>query len=74
MAVCESLGKVLKESISNVLESFDSVEKLGDVQTSGLPVLVNCCCFSLFRVFVYILTKWDTATIQKVQLCLLFVP
>ena len=69
MAVCESLGKVLKESISNVLESFDSVEKLGDV-----PVLVNCCCFSLFRVFVYILTKWDTATIQKVQLCLLFVP
>jgi len=51
MAVCGSLGKALKESISNVLESFDGAEKLSDVQTSGvfnfiqrkdiLPVLPN---------------------------------
>ena len=37
------------------------------------PVPVNRCCFSLFRVFVYVLTKWDTATNRKVQLWLLFV-
>lgn len=36
MTVCESLGKPLKESISNVLESFDGAEKLSDVQTSGV--------------------------------------
>ena len=36
-------------------------------------VQVNRCCFSLFRVFVYVLTKWDTATIPKVQLWLFFV-
>ena len=34
MAVC--LGKALKESISNVRESFDGVEKLSDVQTGGV--------------------------------------
>ena len=34
--MCESLGKALKESMSNVLESFDGVEKLSDVQTSGV--------------------------------------
>ena len=37
------------------------------------PVAVNRCCFSLFLVFVYFLTKWNTATIPKVQLWLLFV-
>ena len=36
-------------------------------------VQVNRCCFSLFRVFVYVLTKWDAATIPKVQLWLFFV-
>ena len=32
----------------------------------------NRCCFSLFRVFVYVKTKWDPATIPKVQLWLLW--
>ena len=82
MAACESLERALKESISYVLERFDGVEKLSDEQTSGVlnfiqrkdvlavlqPVPVNRCCFSLFRVCVCVLTKWDTATIRKVQL------
>ena len=42
MAVCESLGKALKESISNALESFDGVEKLGDVQRSGVFNFIQC--------------------------------
>ena len=36
MAVCESLERALKESISYVLERFDGVEKLSDEQTSGV--------------------------------------
>ena len=36
MAACESLERALKESISNVLERFDGVEKLSDEQTSGV--------------------------------------
>ena len=36
MAVCESLERALKESISNVLERFDGVDKLSDEQTSGV--------------------------------------
>ena len=36
MAACESLERALKESISNVLERFDSVEKLSDEQTRGV--------------------------------------
>ena len=36
MAVCESLERALKESISNVLERFDGVEKLSDEQASAV--------------------------------------
>ena len=36
IAVCESLERALKESISYVLERFDGVEKLSDEQTSGV--------------------------------------
>ena len=36
MAASESLERALKESISNVLERFDGVEKLSDEQTSGV--------------------------------------
>ena len=36
MGACESLERALKESISNVLERFDGVEKLSDEQTSGV--------------------------------------
>ena len=36
MAACDSLERALKESISNVLERFDGVEKLSDEQTSGV--------------------------------------
>ena len=36
MAAYESLERALKESISNVLERFDRIEKLSDEQTSGV--------------------------------------
>ena len=36
MAACESLERALKESISNVLERFDGVEKLSDEQASAV--------------------------------------
>ena len=36
MAACESLERALKESINNVLERFDGVEKISDEQTSGV--------------------------------------
>ena len=36
MAVCESLERALKESISNVLEGFDVVDKLSYEQSSGV--------------------------------------
>ena len=36
MAACESLERALKESINNVLERFDGVEKITDEQTSGV--------------------------------------
>ena len=42
MAVCESLERVLKESISYVLERFDGVEKLSDEQTSGVLNFIQC--------------------------------
>ena len=35
-AAWESFERALKESISNVLEGFDSVDKLSYEQTSGL--------------------------------------
>jgi len=35
MAVSESLERVLKESISNVPEGFDGVDKLSDERTTG---------------------------------------
>ena len=36
MTACESLERALKESINNVLERFDGVEKISDEQTSGV--------------------------------------
>ena len=42
MAVYESLERALKESISNVLERFDGVEKLSDGQTSGVFNFIQC--------------------------------
>ena len=36
MAACDSLERALKESISNVLERFDGVEKLSDEQASAV--------------------------------------
>ena len=43
MAVCESLERALKESISYVLERFDGVEKLSDEQTSGVLNFIQLC-------------------------------
>ena len=36
MAASESFERALKESISNLLEGFDGVDKLSDEQTSGV--------------------------------------
>ena len=42
MAASESFERALKESISNVLERFDGVDKLSDEQTSGVFNFIQC--------------------------------
>ena len=42
MAASESFERALKESIRNVLQRFDSVDKLSDEQTSGVFNFIQC--------------------------------
>ena len=51
MAALESFERALKESISNVLEGFDGVDKSSYEQTRGYLILFNAIKLLLYSYF-----------------------